>query len=465
MLEPVRLLCLLLLVLTSYEPSAQNTNVFKIKEMPLSTRRSYVGIPNDSLLLYISKVAAKEPKYQPLLKKVKKIHALTLDFQQYVDDLRQRMVDESGGAYTLAEATTMGHPELEGRPKGKKDKDSPQRIFVTGDYGTVGTKEPQGEILAQKIKALRLSYFTIIESLLGNKEELEELKFAIKLKGEEGYDPKLHNEKSWSEFTFGYMPVAAIYPMLRKFQNDAKKAETAFLEFSINQMNGVDLSAEMRSYYALMEQLNNKVLNNSLVFDIEGFEKENPQYRKIATQIKKIKKHTLDFDTYVEELGEQLIQESGGVYTKEQAKAAGNTELIGKLKGRANKEVPHRIFVTGDDKNVPQGKVLVEKAKQLKADCIRLVGELWDDGGIEGTVFAMQDKKEEILELLASRIFLIYDQGNEQTAHKSKTWEENVFGNIPVAGIIFVLYHIQQDANQSEMTVMNFLISPLNNYK
>lgn len=462
---PTPLFYLLLFVLTICKSNAQKSNASNKKEVSLSEHISYIGVPNDSLLLYIERAVMAEPKFQPLLQKAKKIHALTFDFQQYVDDLRERMVNESGGAYTLKEATAMGHTELEGKPKGKRDKESPQRIFVTGDHGTAGKKEPQGNVLAQKIKALRINYFAIIEELPGSKEELDELKFAIKLKGKEGYDPKLHNGKTWSEFTFGNMPVAAIYPMLRWFQNNAKKSETAFLGFLVNQINGAHLSSEIRSYYALMSQLNNKVLSSPVVTDTEGFERKNPQYKRIATQIKKVKVLTLEFETYVEQLQEQMIQESGGIYTEAEAEAENAPYLVGKFKGGTNKEVPHRIFVTGDDKNEPQGKVLAAKAKQLKADYVRLVGALWDDGGIVGTVFALQDKKEEVLDLLAARIFLIGNEEYEPAIHEGKLWEEFTFEQTPVRAVAFMLYSIQQGASQSEMIVMNFLISPLNNYK
>ncbi|MBL4648831.1 MAG: hypothetical protein JKY03_03800, partial [Aureispira sp.] len=403
------------------------------------------------------------PKYQPLLQKIKKIHTLTLDFQQYIDDLRQRMVEESGGAYTLEEATTMGHPELEGKPKGKKDKDAPERIFITGDY-TVMKKEPQGKVLAEKIKQLKTDYSALIDELLGSKEDLEKLRFGIKLRGEEGYEPKLHEGKSWSKFTFGHMPVAAIYPMLRKFQNDARDSETIFLGFLMNQIDEVYLSAEERSYYALMNQLNTRVMSSPVLIDTESFERKNPQYKRIAVQINKVKAVTRAFDAYVAELREQMIEESGGIYTAKEAKLADNPRLEGKPKDGNNKEIPHRIFITGDDENESEGNVLITKIKQLKVDYIRLIGELWDDGGVEGTVFALQDKKEEILELLAVEIRLIHDE-YDPAKHEGKTWEEYAFENRSVAASDFILYGIQRSVNQSEMTVMNYLISPLKNYK
>lgn len=462
----LKLLSLFLLVLMSFKPNAQeNKTTSKTEEVLLSKKTNYKGVPNDSLLVHIERTVIKEPNYQALLQKAKEVHALTLAFQDYIDNVRQGMVEESGGVYTLEEAISMGNTELEGRPKGKKDKDAPQRIFVTGDYGVAGKKEPQGKILAEKIKNLKARYNILIDELPGKKEELEELKFAIKLRGEEGYDPKSHNGKSWSEFTFGHMPVAAIYPMLRKFQNDARDSETVFLTFLIQKIDGISFSAEERSYYALMNQLDTRVRSSPVLDDPDDFEKKNPQYKRIATQIKKVQAATLAFNTYVQVLTEQMIEESGGIYTEKEANEAGNAQLSGKLKGSNNKEVPYRILIEGANGKEPQGKVLAEKIKQLKADYIHLVGELWEDGGVKGTVFALQDKKEEVLKLLASKIRLLADEDYNAAEHRGKSWEENTFGEMPVKAILFMFFHIERSADQSEMAVMNFLISPLTNYK
>lgn len=465
MKQPIRLLYLCLFVLISCKPNAQeNKPTSKTEEVSLSKSKkiSYRGVPNDSLLVYIAAAAIKEPKYQVLLQKAKKTHSLTLDFQDYVDNLRKRMVEESGGAYTLKEATKMGYPELEGKPKGKKDKDSPQRIFVTGDYGAAGKKEPQGKVLAEKIKDLKTNYQTLIKDLPIEKKALQ---FEGRLSGEEGYDPTFHNGKSWSEFTFGHMPVAAIYPMLRKFQNDVRDSENFFLGLLMNQMDESYLSEEKRSYYALLNQLNVRRMSSPVVIDTEGFARKNPQYKKVAIQIEKVKAVTREFNEYLENLRQKVSRESGGVYTKEEAESEGNPDLFGKQKGRTNKEVPYRIFITGDDENEPEAKVLLEKIKELKANYLRLVGELWEDGGVKGTVFALQDKKEEILKLLDSKVVLMDFYGYKPKLDEGENWGEKTFGELPVAAINLVLYSFQRHANQSQMAVMNFLISPLKNYK
>jgi hypothetical protein len=465
MKQPIQLFYLLLFGLISCQGNSQEKTTSNTKEVPVLRRTPYKGVPNDSLLAHIERAVMKEPKYEALLQKAKKIHSLTLDYQGYIDAIRQRMVEESGGAYTLEEAEKAGHPGLEGKPKGKRDKDSPQRIFVTGDYGAAGKKEPQGKVLAEKIKDLKAHYYRFIDELPGKKEALEGLKRAISLVGEEGYDPTTHNGRSWSEFTFGHMPVAALYPMLRKFQNDAKDSETVFFTFLIQQINGISFSAEERSYYALINHLNTRIMSSPVVDDPDGFATKNPQYKRIAIQIKKVQALSLAFNTYVGGLTEQMLEESGGKYTEEEAKEAGNSQLSGKLKGGNNQEVPYRIFITGDEDKEPQGKILAEKTKQLKADYIRLVGELWEYGGVKGTVFALQDKKEEVLELLASKIRLVDDEDYDFAGNGGKTWEENAFDGMPVKAIMLMLFHIESSVDQSEMSVMNFLISPLQNYK
>lgn len=226
----------------------------------IAKNNKIVNLASEGIITGMEETAETKIQYKPLVAKAKEAKNITTGFYAYIDQLRNQMVTESGGEYTLEEATAQGHPELEGRPKGKKDKDTPQRLFVTGDYtGAIapeGFSVPAGDDLAVRIKALKAEYLTFVGSLWDNggiketifadpkKKEasLAKLEKEMTLIADESYDPELHEKKTWADFTFGHMPVAAIYPMLRKFQNDAKTSESAVINFLAGQMGKLEMN-------------------------------------------------------------------------------------------------------------------------------------------------------------------------------------------------------------------------------
>lgn len=201
-------------------------------------------------------VAAKTNiHHEPLVAKAKEVLEIAESFHAYIDKIRKRMVAESGGSYSQNDAYAENHPEWTGKPRGKKDKDTPQRIFLTGDYGSQGKEEPQGPIIDKRIQALKAAYMEFISTLWDNggvkgtifadptkkQAVLYELAEKLTLTSSENYDPKVSKDKSWAEFTFGNMPVAAICPMLRKFQNDVIISEAAIVNFLSDQMGKLEI--------------------------------------------------------------------------------------------------------------------------------------------------------------------------------------------------------------------------------
>jgi hypothetical protein len=71
---------------------------------------------------------------------------------------------------------------------------------------------------------------------------MKELEDAMELTAVENYDSSLHDQKTWSEYTFGDMPVIAVYAMLRKFQNDALVSEEVVINFLYEQMADLELN-------------------------------------------------------------------------------------------------------------------------------------------------------------------------------------------------------------------------------
>lgn len=254
----INLMYLVLTAMLALNVSAEIINAFFSLDKGIERTNNTVIESSGKAVVDMAYVAKTKTQYTPLVETAKALQEVTKEFNSYIDELRDRMVKESGGAYTLEEATASGHPELEGKPKGKKDKDTPQRIFVSGDYGRQGSKDPEGPILMKKILETKAQYLALLGQLWESTEPINGSIF-IDAKKKEAILDSLQKEltldvdeehktagKSWEEFNFGHMPVAAIYPMLRKFQNDAQMAEISLINFLAKQMGAT--SAPITSF-------------------------------------------------------------------------------------------------------------------------------------------------------------------------------------------------------------------------
>lgn len=252
----INLMYLVLTAMLALNVSAEIINAFFALDKGIKKNNKIVDHANDKVIEGMQETAKTKTQYQPLVDAAKEVKTITNDFYAYIDGVRERMVTESGGAYTKEEAEQSGHPELEGKPKGKKDKDTPQRIFVSGDYGGQGQKPPVGPELAQKINDIRKKYLDFVSGLWNNggikgtifadekikEAKLKALEEAFTMESDAEYHADAHEGKTWEEYTFGHMPVAAVYPMLRKFQNDAKTTEAAVISFLAEQMGKLELN-------------------------------------------------------------------------------------------------------------------------------------------------------------------------------------------------------------------------------
>jgi hypothetical protein len=128
-------------------------------------------------------------------------------FDNFVDSLKTQLIEQSGG-----------YIEKDGRkiPKGKKDKDTPHRIFIL---------EGKGNELRLKIASLEKTLRNLAENTKMKNTFQDKLPLKIYLD-----DPK-EREVDWAEFTFDRMPIAAIFPMLRKFHIDAKVSEAMIINY------------------------------------------------------------------------------------------------------------------------------------------------------------------------------------------------------------------------------------------
>jgi gliding motility-associated protein GldM len=171
-------------------------------------------------------------KYKPIEPAIDEVRAVTKDFNTYVDELRDILIDEAGdkngendeGDYIM----DHGHEV----PKGKKNKDVTTRLLVD---------EGMGEELKAKILETRERMVTVYTELLntyGDTIGLSESDIQGRIQNIAnnlpfGIDDETWKEskdkKSWADYKFRQMPLAAVLPLMSQMQSDAKSSEAALI--------------------------------------------------------------------------------------------------------------------------------------------------------------------------------------------------------------------------------------------
>jgi hypothetical protein len=137
----------------------------------------------------------------------------------YLIDLKEEMTRRSGGLFYAPK--TKGDKlgiETENSSKWKKPVGYRDRKIVN----LVLIEEGKGEKLKEKIIALHQKYMDIIQSdsLLSDQ---------IRLNVNESQAKKY--DKTWVNYNFENMPLAAMYPILAKFRNDAEQSLLVVLRY------------------------------------------------------------------------------------------------------------------------------------------------------------------------------------------------------------------------------------------
>ncbi len=233
----INLMYLVLTAMLALNVSAEVINAFFKLDKGLKATNVIVGEANESVILSMEKAVEKRPDDKPLVGFAKEAKAITADFYSYVDGLRDELETMAGGVFS--EETTDDETKW-GKPVKYKDKDIPQRLFVDGEEG----KKPVGNELKAKVLDTRAK----LEALLQKASKTSKIIQADEIKTLIGQLSLAIDEKSaeaagkkWDDFTFGHMPVAAVYPILRKFQTDAKNSESAVINYLASKIGGTVL--------------------------------------------------------------------------------------------------------------------------------------------------------------------------------------------------------------------------------
>lgn len=238
----INLMYLVLTAMLALNVSAEVINAFFKLDKGLKTTNGIVAKANDNVIASMEAATEKRPDDKPLVGFAKEALTITGEFYDYVDGVRDRLEEMAGGLYTEADTDDASKW---GKPKKYKDKEIPQRLFVDGNDGTVGSEakyDAEGPIFKAKVLETRKKLEALLQKTkhpLIKDDEIKTLISQLSLEIDEvGAEAA---GKDWEDFTFGHMPVAAVYPILRKFQTDAKNSESAVINYLASKIGGTVL--------------------------------------------------------------------------------------------------------------------------------------------------------------------------------------------------------------------------------
>jgi len=254
----INLMYLVLTAMLALNVSAKIINAFFVINDGIKNSNSIFDDSHVITMTALEKnVEQDKGRYQPLLDVAKDVSQISKEFNAYVESVRTEMVDATDGYYP---ADDRDHPNY---PRGYKSKDITTRILVD---------QKRGDELEKRILADRERILTRIKTLSGlsgtqiNETSIEELSKSISLNISESWK-KDKIAKSWSEFTFKQMPLAAVFPLLTQMQNDMKSSESAVINFLVNQVgltsfkvdNFIPISSAVKSYVIEGETYNAEI--------------------------------------------------------------------------------------------------------------------------------------------------------------------------------------------------------------
>ena len=211
----INLMYLVLTALLALNVSAEVMNAFFSLDKGLKNSRAIVEVNNDQLMSSIAKQADayKTEDNAKYLANAKQAQQISSEFVTYIEGIRTTLFEKGKGP-------SKNDPTI---PKDIRNKDITTKMFVNDGLGN----EIEAKIRETRTQLLALAD-NDAEVAKGLPLDVEEL-------------PSNTSMKSWSEFKFKQMPIAAVFPILGKMQSDAKNSATAVLNYCAKKVGGEDI--------------------------------------------------------------------------------------------------------------------------------------------------------------------------------------------------------------------------------
>lgn len=221
----INIMYLVLTALLALNVSAEIFNAFKIVDKGLEKSNVALDESNNALPAAIRDGAKKKKSLEQYADRIdpaqQKSEALTASLQEIIDELVDKSGDKNGvhddGDYRMVQ----GVKEL----RGKKNNDMATKFLVENGRG-------------EQLKEALTKYRNEIMELVDEEDRAAVAKEIPPIVDDETWKLKKRKRKNytWSTFNFRHMPVQAVLPILRKFQNDVKSIEAEFLNYLANKV-------------------------------------------------------------------------------------------------------------------------------------------------------------------------------------------------------------------------------------
>lgn len=217
-------------------------------------------------------------------------------------------------------------------------------------------------------------------------------------------------------------------------------------------------------YYQLDESLKKSnafihAATDDLLMKMEETCKTKIQYHLLVDKAKKVIEYETNLIAFIDSLKGKMIQETGGIYTKEEALTAQDTLLKGLAKGAKNSSIACKILLTGTDKNqnkLSRAFLLDQKMQALSKQYVALLASCWEENLVAGSLFSDIRKKATTIEQLKNQFTLRTSKDYIITKKKDKTWAESTFKNKPLMLVLTNLTAIQNDIITTQYILVEF---------
>jgi gliding motility-associated protein GldM len=233
----INLMYLVLTAMLALNVSAEIINAFLKIDKGIVATNDLLTKANDAQLKSMASTSDKKTQYKPLTEAAQKATTIVQEFNSYIAGVKANVIKEAGGLYPA----DYKEVAKRGMPVRFKDKEIPQRLFVDGSKD--GKTKAMGPEVKAKVLETRDKLIALVEGIKKLKIEgtkitdaaVEDLKTNLPLNVDDA-TWKANGKKSWEQFNFGYMPVAATLPILARMQNDAKNAESSIINYLAGNM-------------------------------------------------------------------------------------------------------------------------------------------------------------------------------------------------------------------------------------
>lgn len=224
----INVMYIVLTALLALNVSAAVFNAFEMVEKGLKQSTVSMEDANSTLPDAIAERAKKKDEYQVYADRAKVARTYSKEFTEYIENIIDTLIDQSGDMNGKVDRGDS--IELNGAwvLKGKRDYSATTRVLSDG---------PKGEELKAKIAEYHLKFVELIDTV---DRVAYESKIPLQV-DDEAWKRDLMVRKNWSDFTFNHMPLTATLPIFRKFQNDAKAAESTVLNYLMGKVGGDDV--------------------------------------------------------------------------------------------------------------------------------------------------------------------------------------------------------------------------------